>query len=346
MVAHRAGAFDWKLAVVMSLSCAGIGVACSSSGDSPGGGGSAGAMTASTGGSSGVGGSSGASGSSGTGGSGGAIGGNGGSGASGSGGSGASGSGGSAGSGASGSGGSGGTAGMGGTLGGTDGGPAAEGGTVTGSACPSGAAFCSGFEDMLIPQGATYRPVGVGDPTKTMALDDMIFKYGKKSLRVNPASGYDWRMLSVPTPGPAFWVRLYMRSSIDIGQAEHNAFFQAMPGDGEWNTQGNLEVAEQYCEVVLNLDDDVVLPKGGTFMCGGSVMPLAKDEWHCMEAFFDGPNGAVQVYADGASIIDKTGWKKSVFKTFSFGMRNVHGPSRTMWYDDVAVASQRIGCEP
>jgi hypothetical protein len=153
------------------------------------------------------------------------------------------------------------------------------------------------------------------------------------------------QMLSVPAPAASFWVRLYLRSSVDIGQSEHNSYYQAMTGDGEPNAGDNVEVSEQYCQVVLNLHDDVVVSTGGTAACGSGVPPLAKDTWHCMETFFDGTNGGVQVYADGAKIIDKSGWTKLSFKTFSFGYLGFHGPARTVWVDDVAVATTRVGCQ-
>ncbi|WP_437323627.1 hypothetical protein [Sorangium sp. So ce381] len=180
-----------------------------------------------------------------------------------------------------------------------------------------------------------------------MAIDSSIFHAGTRALRVNPgAAGYDWRMLSVPSPGSTFWVRLYVRSSVDLGQSDHNAYFQAMTGDGEPNAGDNMEVAEQYCQIVLNLHDDVTLSTGGETRCGSNGVKLPKDQWHCMEAYFDGAKGGVQVYANGTKIIDKTGVKTLNYKTFSFGYLGFHGPARTMWYDDVAVAPERIGCAP
>ncbi|WP_437293500.1 hypothetical protein [Sorangium sp. So ce426] len=180
-----------------------------------------------------------------------------------------------------------------------------------------------------------------------MAIDSSVFYAGTRALRVNPGvSGYDWRMLSVPAPGPTFWVRLYVRSSVDIGQSGHNSYFQAMTGSGEPNEGHNMEVSEQYCQIVLNHHDEVVLSTGGQTQCGSGGVKLPKDQWHCMEAYFDGAKGDVQVYADGAKIIDKAGWKMLDYKSFSFGYLGFHGPARTMWYDDVAVAPERIGCAP
>ncbi|WP_437670421.1 hypothetical protein [Sorangium sp. So ce131] len=219
-------------------------------------------------------------------------------------------------------------------------------GTPTG-ACPPSATFCSGFEGAGLPEGATYRPSYQADQAaNNMVIDTAIFHAGASSLHVKPGDpGYDWRMLSVEAPGPTFWVRLYVRSSVDIGQTDHNAFFQAMTGNGDPNAGDNVEVAEQFCQILLNLHDALVLQEGATATCGSGTK-LPKDTWHCMEAYFDGTKGDVQVYANGDKIIDKTNWEKLDFKTFSFGYLGFHGPARSMWYDDVAVAPERIGCAP
>jgi hypothetical protein len=231
--------------------------------------------------------------------------------------------------------GSGGTA---GTLGG--------GGAPT-ATCPASASFCADFEGAGIPAGASYQPTYQAAMWADFVAFDGTQKYGgNQALMVKPtgSTGYSYRILSVPAPAPTFWARLYVRSDVDLGQPDHNAFFGASTGSGDQNDGEIMEVAEQYCQVVMNLKDDVVLSVGGMAACGSGGKLLAKDTWHCMEAFFDGPNGAVQVFSDGMPIVDKTGWTPKTFQTFVFGFIGFHGPSRTMWYDDVALSTTRIGC--
>jgi hypothetical protein len=213
--------------------------------------------------------------------------------------------------------------------------------------CPSNVTFCTGFEEAGIPAGAAYQPTyQAAQWADFIALDTTVVNSGSQSLQIKPtgSSGYSYRMLSVPAPATSYWVRLYVRSDVDLGQAEHNAFFGASTGNGDQNMGSLMEVAEQYCQVVMNLRDDVVLSIGGTAACGSGGKLLAKDTWHCMEAFFDGPNGAVQVYANDMPIIDKTAWTTLEYQSFVFGFISFHGPSRTMWYDDVAISAERIGC--
>jgi hypothetical protein len=239
-----------------------------------------------------------------------------------------------------------GSAGVGGDPLGNGGSSGGTGGTPTGN-CPSTVSFCSDFEGAGIPMGASYQPTYQAAMWADFVAFDGTQKHGgNQALMVKPtgSSGYSYRILSVPAPAPSFWVRLYVRSDQDLGQAEHNAFFGASTGTGDQNSGEIMEVAEQYCQVVMNLKDDVVLSIGGMAACNGGGKLLAKDTWHCMEAFFDGPNGAVQVFSDGMPIIDKTGWTAKTFQTFVFGFIGFHGPSRTMWYDDVAVSTARVGC--
>ena len=116
-----------------------------------------------------------------------------------------------------------------------------------------------------------------------------------------------------------------------------------MVGDGDPN-KDSMEVAEQYCQVVLNHSDVVVTSNNSPMTCGSGGSLLPKNQWHCMEAFFDGPNGVVRVYANNMQIIDKTGWPALTYGAFNFGYEGFHGPARNIWYDDVAVAATRIGC--
>ncbi len=226
-------------------------------------------------------------------------------------------------------------------------GGAGTGGTTEPGACPTDAWFCTGFEDATLPPaGASYQPaykVQSGEWSTHMALQTAVVGSKTQALEVKQTNEF-WAMLAVPVQAPTFWARLYVRSTEDLGQTDHNAFFMAMTGDGDQNGGDNVEIAEQYCQVVLNLHDDVVTSIGGTPACGTGHAPLAKDTWHCMEAYFDGPNGAVQVYSDNEKIIDKAGLTTLDFKTFSFGFVKFHGPDRTMYYDDVAVGPTRIGC--
>jgi hypothetical protein len=229
--------------------------------------------------------------------------------------------------------------------------PSAGSGGTAGAAptggCPASATFCADFEGAGLPTGAAFMPSYQASMWMDfMSIDATVFHAGGHALKVLPTGndGYSYRMLAVDAPATSFWVKLYVRSDVDLGQAEHNAFFGASSADGDQNNGDLMEVAEQYCQVVMNLHDDVVTSVGGTTACGSGGVLVSKDAWHCVEAFFDGPSGAIQVFSDGTPVIDKSNWTKLDYQSFVFGFLEFHGPSRTMWYDDVAVGPTRMNC--
>jgi hypothetical protein len=217
-------------------------------------------------------------------------------------------------------------------------------------ACPSNSTFCADFESGGMPTGSTYNTTDGTTWATAFTLDSTTFHAGGHSLQVKPSNvGFSPHMLDVPIPGKTFWVRLYVRSDHDIGDsaAIHNAFIAATESaNGDPNNRGTMQVAEQYCQVLLNFNDNLMLSNGGTAACSAGGKVVTKNAWHCMEAFFDGTNGDVRVFSDGVEVITTLAWSmaKLNYASFEFGFWEYSGPSRTMWYDDVVVAPTRINC--
>jgi hypothetical protein len=354
--------------------------ACSSASSSSGSGGSqgSGGMSSGTGGKSASGGSSGSgsggsasggSASGGTIGSGGSSSGGSGSGGVGSGGktgsggsaSGGSATGGSASGGSTGSGGSatggaatGGALGSGGAAGAGSGGTTGGGGAGSGSSdCPSGAYFCSGFEDATLPSALVYKVnAAPGDWSRDFALDTAVHHGGKQSLRVKSSSesgtsGSSYKMLAVPA-ATAFWARFYMQSEMDIGGLEHNAFASAS-GSDDPNDGLSCEFAEDV-GLAFNTKDDDRWPMGYGRTSSGGTMPysLPKNAWHCIEISYDGAGKVQQLFVEGMQIINATNYPSgtAMFKEFKFGFMEFHGPPRKIWYDDIVVSPTRSPCPP
>jgi hypothetical protein len=65
-----------------------------------------------------------------------------------------------------------------------------------------------------------------------------------------------------------------------------------------------------------------------------------------VEALFDGGSGDVQIFVDNQLIIDAPGFKQLTYQTFRFGYLQFPGHQpRTVWFDDVVVAPDRVGCD-
>jgi polysaccharide lyase-like protein len=246
-----------------------------------------------------------------------------------------------------GTGGTGGTAGSGGV--GVAGAAPAGG---AGSACPADATFCSGFEVSTLPTGAVYKAnAAPGEWTRDFEVDSTLFHSGKSSLRVKSGSEAGgtgmYRMLAVPAPSGAFWVRFYIQQTeLDLGGAEHNTFASAAVSDDP-NAAGSIEFAEDV-GLAFNTSDAVRWPTGYGRLTSGDTKPftLPKGMWHCIEISFDGQGREQQLFINGMQQIDAKDYPAaaSAPKIFKFGFLQFHGPARKVWFDDVAVAPTRVKC--
>jgi hypothetical protein len=251
---------------------------------------------------------------------------------------------------ATGSGGAGGGAGTGGRGGAT--GTGGGGGSTTG-ACPANATFCSGFEDTALPMGAIYRAdAAPGEWTRDFAVDTSVFKNGRSSLRVKLASeagtsGSAYQMLAVPAPTAKFWVRFHIRSDVELGGMEHNVF--ATPASSDATGDRGVEFAEDV-GIAFNASDVVRWPAGyGRLPSGGTnLYKLAADTWHCVEIAYDGQDRVQILYVNGTELINAPNFPASSpstpYRFFKFGYHRLHNTARRIWFDDVAVAPQRVGC--
>lgn len=221
------------------------------------------------------------------------------------------------------------------------------GATAAGSCQTAGATFCSDFEDSALPAVAMFFPEYLrAQAGMYISIDSTVARGGARSVKVTGAQFS--QMLGVPTPGDRFWVRLYLRSDTDIQQG-HNTYVAAVEGNGDPNMGQAVRIGEHQCQLELNRksDDKELLSNGGMYSCTGGVK-LVANRWYCLEALFDGAGGEVRVFVDAQEIpqLHATGWGPYGYKLFKFGFEKYHGQNKTLWYDDVAVATVRIGCLP
>ena len=219
--------------------------------------------------------------------------------------------------------------------------------------CPADATFCTGFELSTLPVNASFEPKHIADMLAgnvfdgtQLALDSQNVHSGSQSLHVPAGSGgYEYRMLAVPVPATPFWVRLYVRTSTSFGDGSHDTLYMGsrLP-KGEYNGDTAVEISEQSMQLLLNTKDSLYAASGPGDPAGsgasGPVLPA--NTWICMETRFDAD--AIDVYADGELLIQASNYGgQASYETFRFGYLSFND-ARSVWYDDVVVASSRIGC--
>jgi hypothetical protein len=206
--------------------------------------------------------------------------------------------------------------------------------------CPTGATFCSGFESAALPSGSILQP------TAQPSFDTTVKHSGKQSIVFAPApQGFNVREVVVPVPGQAFWARLFVQTSITFGDNNHDSLFVGSTANmsEDNNAEHGPELSEQGNQLVLNADDVLYNANGPGFPSASSGPTLSANTWHCIEAFYNGGTGDVQIFGDGNMLINAPAYKKVTYSTFRFGYIQFNTP-RTIWFDDVVVAPNRVGC--
>jgi hypothetical protein len=250
---------------------------------------------------------------------------------------------------------------------------ASSGGTTAGQ-CPANAIFCADFEDGKIPSAAVFYPAYQRTMISTyMNVDGTMGNHGSThSLRVTPwsqpmmMSPNFSQMLGVMTGKSTFWTRVYLRTGAPSTSTSmvmgHDTFVAgiddsanggSLANAGDPNNGEQVRVGEHSCQLEVNRrsNDNEVLSDavGGVsnYTCAGGVT-FAPDTWYCLETFYDGPNSTVRVFVNGSEVtgLHITTWGPYAYDMFKFGFENYSGTPRNIWYDDVAIATQQIGCFP
>ena len=68
--------------------------------------------------------------------------------------------------------------------------------------------------------------------------------------------------------------------------------------------------------------------------------------WVCLEALIDHTRPEIDVWVDGTEVPDlhHTDWPLDTYDSVRFGFEKYAGPGIDVWYDDIAIGTERIGC--
>jgi hypothetical protein len=271
--------------------------------------------------------------------------------------------------GASGAGGGGGVSATGG-AGGAGGGA----GTTAHAGC-NGKALCWDFDDGKIPQGFTPWRSTPSPSTGTLLVDDTKpFGGHGYSLHAKDLVGGPQHTLKYVLPpnfGPVMWGRLRLYTTPTRPDA-HAGFFNARypkPGQPDNAPENQLDWYEvaSYTQAYMSIFHPP-WPPGFPEDVQVSDTKLVLDQWTCVEWFFDGKNDAdpmqaalPKMWLDGTELAwpqhftysEPAGApapfrdKAKNFTVIELGIVTWQAvPTPTSWWiDDVAIGTERIGCD-
>jgi hypothetical protein len=250
-----------------------------------------------------------------------------------------------------GAGGGSGTAGRGGTGGAGTTGSAGTGGGGAGNPCSArpGLIFCDTFE-----AATTTTPPSPWTTTGTVTVDSTTPAHsGKKSIHIgDTANDYDTLLILysasvLPVTAGRFYVRVFMQLH-DAMSAGHNTFILSdlFAAQGSGNA---LRVGEQNQMLMFTLMGDAhgALSNANYYNDGKPGIQFTPGAWTCLEILLDSKKPEIDVWVDTHEVPDlhHTDFPIDNYDNLRFGFEKYAGPAVDIWYDDIAVGTQPIGCD-
>jgi hypothetical protein len=216
---------------------------------------------------------------------------------------------------------------------------------------------CDGFEGTQANWAVTYPDCsGAG----TATFDTAVTHGGSTSLRINGAAGYCNHVFMrnttlLPAGASALFVRYWVRHTTALPAAHTTMVALRDANDGNRDLRfGGQNGALQWNRA----SDDATLPEQSPAGVALSA-PLPTGTWNCVEFKVDQSNGTMQTWLNGTSVpgllqdgvpthdidgqwLNKT-WRPAL-TDLRLGWESYGEGADTLWYDDVAVGTTRVGC--
>ena len=242
--------------------------------------------------------------------------------------------------------------------------------TATATATPpaggscAGTVFCDDFENQTgsTPSGAWQVSYPNCQGTGTVAVDRTVAHSGSTSIRVDGHNGYCNHVffgtpLSFTGLGSDLYVRYFIRHTTALPTG--HVTFAAMR---DTNDSGNdLRMGGQNGALQWNRQsDDATLPEQSPAGVALST-PLPVNQWECVEFEVNEAQGAMRTWLNGTEVAglhldnvptpdvdsqwlqSRPNWRPALVD-LRFGWESYSGGDDTLWFDDVAIGSQQIGC--
>lgn len=213
--------------------------------------------------------------------------------------------------------------------------------------------FCDDFEAAPsdgLPDAAVWSTRINGEGI--VSIDAVVAAHsGNQSVRVE-ATGYQtFFALSGPevfsAPRSDLFVRVYLRLGAPMSEG-HNTYFEAgntESTDSEYETR----IGVMFEQLMINqpASDRGFLSNENYYVDGLPGAQIPAELWSCVEVSLNSDTSEINVWLEGEEVSDlhRTDWQQEPFSELRFGYEKYAGPDAQVWYDDIAVSSQRIGCE-
>jgi hypothetical protein len=160
---------------------------------------------------------------------------------------------------------------------------------------------------------------------------------------------------TLPVTGGKFFVRFFVRLASGM-TGGHNTFMTAdlFANAGQGNA---VRVGEQQHMLMMTVagDSHAYLSNQNFYNDGKPGVVFPAGAWTCFEMSFDPASTTLDVWVNGTEVPDMhpTNIALDTYDALRFGLEKYAGldadagasATLDLWYDDVAIGTQRIGCE-
>lgn len=210
------------------------------------------------------------------------------------------------------------------------------------------AAISDDFEGATL-DGARWRVLGAEGHQAPLAgtavLDGGRAHGGRQSLHVHDG------FIETATPGAAFYVRAFVWFDADPGEGHWMSWVGVGPGaagDTEVRYGGHYDILEAN---YFGNDDEVISdPKGYCAPTCEHGVAVPVERWACVELYFGKDETRFWLDGDEIEALHVTSWRNQAppwspaYDRVRFGFHDFQGAPVDVWYDDIALDEQRIGC--
>lgn len=197
----------------------------------------------------------------------------------------------------------------------------------------------------------------------TLAIDGSVAHTGAQSLRIDGGGGYCDHVFVANTEaiaaiGPQVYGRLWVRFEAALGQG--HVTFMTLRDSADAGGK-DLRMGGQSTILMWNREsDDATLPALSPAGIALSTAPTP-GAWTCVEFLIDAAGPGLTTWVDGAEVpglvidgeptpdvdqqwLNKPDWQPALVD-FKLGWESYAGQTMTLYFDDVALAATRIGCD-
>ncbi|HEX6277439.1 MAG TPA: hypothetical protein VFZ53_30560 [Polyangiaceae bacterium] len=185
----------------------------------------------------------------------------------------------------------------------------------------------------------------IGDGTAV--IDTTVAHSGTRSVHVTQIGYNAFATLKGAGLFPSrFYVRVFLRLATPMTGGHNTYFIAGLAAMQGAPYESRIGVMNEMLMINQPQGDRGFLSNQNFYVDHLPGAVITASTWSCVEVLFDPGASTINVWLEDMPISDlnRTDWQQESFDVVRFGFERYAGPDSEIWYDDIAVGSQKIGC--